>query len=105
MNRIVCRRRPVAGFVATSEAIADILNVPADYPTIVAAVNAASNGDEIHIDAGTYYESGIDLQGKAIVIMARSLQERSTQRSMVRIRAASSRELGEAMTRRYAIFD
>ena len=69
MNRIAA---VVAGlslaFIATSEAIADILNVPADYPTIVAAVNAASNGDEIHIDAGTYYESGIDLQGKAIVI-------------------------------------
>lgn len=69
MNRIAA---VVAGlslaFIATSEATADTLNVPADYPTIIAAVNAASNGDEVHIDAGTYYESGIDPQGKAIVI-------------------------------------
>ena len=47
MNRIAA---VVAGlslaFIATSEATADTLNVPADYPTIIAAGNAASNGDE-----------------------------------------------------------
>jgi parallel beta-helix repeat protein len=33
------------------------LNVPADYATIQAAINAASTGDTILVQSGTYYEN------------------------------------------------
>lgn len=38
------------------QASAAVLRVPAQYPTIQAAVNAAASGDEIRIAAGTYTE-------------------------------------------------
>lgn len=37
---------------------AAILNVPAEYPTIIAAVEAAVSGDEILVQAGVYAEAG-----------------------------------------------
>ena len=40
-----------AAFATTTAAD---LNVPADYPTIQAAVDAAENGDRIQIAAGVY---------------------------------------------------
>jgi hypothetical protein len=56
-----------------------VKNVPADYPTIQAAINAASIGDTIQIAAGTYNEdvrlvSGICLEGAGIdqTIISRS---------------------------------
>ena len=41
---------------------------PADQPTIAAAINASANGDVIAIAAGTYYESNLNPNGKAITI-------------------------------------
>ncbi|MEO0630963.1 MAG: right-handed parallel beta-helix repeat-containing protein, partial [Planctomycetota bacterium] len=38
---------------------ADVLNVPADFPTIQAAVDAAQSGDEIVLAPGTYESPGI----------------------------------------------
>ena len=48
-----------------------VKNVPADYPTIQAAINAASTGDTVKVAAGTYSEnvtlkSGICLEGAGI---------------------------------------
>ncbi len=54
----------LAGVCAPS-AVADVLEVPAEFPTIQAAVNAAADGDEIRIAGGTYHEN-IDLLGKAL---------------------------------------
>ncbi len=54
------------GLVATS-ATADVLNVPADYPTIQSAIAAAVAGDEVLVAAGTYFEA-IDLLGKAVTL-------------------------------------
>lgn len=55
---------------------ADILNVPADYPTVAAAVNAVVAGDEIVIAAGTYNHSsmllnhgGFTIRGVGLVVL------------------------------------
>ncbi len=37
--------------------LAATLNVPADYPTIQAAINSASSGDLVEVDIGTYREN------------------------------------------------
>ncbi len=43
------------------------INVPADVPTIQAAINAASNGDTVLVAPGTYTEN-INFSGKAITL-------------------------------------
>src|SRR5262249_32502938 len=47
------------GLVAVLPADSALLQVPAGYPTIQSAVNAAQSGDEIHIAAGVYKEQAI----------------------------------------------
>ncbi|MCP4211780.1 MAG: hypothetical protein GY764_09920, partial [Halieaceae bacterium] len=48
------------------------INVPADYTTIQAAVDAASNGDEILVAPGTYTDTQdghvVDMKAKAITL-------------------------------------
>src|SRR5438132_13793840 len=43
------------------------LHVPADQPTIQAAINAASNGDTVLVSPGIYVEN-INFNGKAITV-------------------------------------
>ena len=59
---------PLLACLLTCKAsMADTIHVPADYPTIQQAINAASGGDEIEVAAGIYTER-IDTNGKAITI-------------------------------------
>jgi predicted outer membrane repeat protein len=47
----------LATAIATAPAAAAIRNVPADYPTLQAALNASTAGDVIRVAPGTYVES------------------------------------------------
>jgi len=42
------------GLATTAPVLADVINVPGDYPTIQAAINASSVGDTIMVAAGEY---------------------------------------------------
>ena len=57
------------------QAVADILNVPADFPTIQAAINAAIAGDEVVVADGEYTGAGnknLDFHGKLITVRSAS---------------------------------
>ena len=56
---------PVFILLGATVASADIINVPADYPTIQKAINNAEDGDEVVVAPGTYFEK-INFKGKAI---------------------------------------
>ncbi len=49
----------------------DVLSVPSEYATIASAIDAAADGDEIHVGPGTYTARGVVLDplGKAIRIL------------------------------------
>jgi hypothetical protein len=62
--------KPIALFVfllGTMTLQATIIRVPADKPTIQAAINSASNGDTVVVYPGLYYEN-INFRGKKIVV-------------------------------------
>ncbi|HLW85406.1 MAG TPA: right-handed parallel beta-helix repeat-containing protein [Candidatus Sulfotelmatobacter sp.] len=59
---LVCLLLPASAFT-----YAATINVPADQPTIQAAINAAKNGDTVLVAPGTYFEN-INFEGKAITV-------------------------------------
>jgi len=67
--RAIVSRPLVVVLVAAAAPCANAgdIHVPADYSTIQAAIDAASSGDVVLVDPGTYAEN-IDLKGKAITV-------------------------------------
>src|SRR5215468_7514237 len=55
----------LAGMIDAPAVLGGTINVPANQPTIQAAINAAVNGDEILVAPGTYHEA-INFSGKTI---------------------------------------
>ena len=58
-------------------AVGEVIVVPDDYPTIQLAVDAAVDGDEIHVDQGTYRET-VDLGGKGLSLIGLSGMDGTT---------------------------
>jgi hypothetical protein len=58
----------VLGFAADSFASAADIRVPADYPTIQTAVDAAEDDDTIHIASGVYFEQ-VRINSKKLILI------------------------------------
>jgi len=58
-------------------ASAQIIHVPDDQSTIQAGINAASTGDTVLVDTGTYYEN-INFYGKAITVASNFILDGDT---------------------------
>lgn len=63
----ILRLAALAPLFGTFALAQNTLRVPADQPTIQAAINAAADGDTILVSPGTYYEN-LDFVGKAITL-------------------------------------
>lgn len=54
-----------------------IINVPGDYPSVQAAMDAAGPGDEVVLAAGTYREQNLKFHGKAITVRSAGPEDTS----------------------------
>ncbi|MEO8085364.1 MAG: T9SS type A sorting domain-containing protein [Bacteroidota bacterium] len=57
----------IVSVILFQNASASVINVPAQYATIQAAILASSNGDTVAVSPGTYFEN-INFRGKSIVL-------------------------------------
>lgn len=68
----------LAFVLVTSSIYSTIKNVPADYATIQAAINASVNADTVLVAPGTYFEN-INFRGKNIVVTSNYFQSGNPQ--------------------------
>ncbi len=66
MNKLSCCVAVAVAGVG-GQAVAGIIIVPGDFPTIANAITAAMNGDEIVVGPGTYNEQ-VNFMGKAVTL-------------------------------------
>ena len=68
-NRVACIFAVIqfGGMAAVSAGAQTTIKVPADQPTIQAAINAANSGDTVLVSPGKFTES-IDFKGKALTV-------------------------------------
>ena len=78
MKSILINSALLVIFLFVCRANGTILNVPADYSTIQAAINAASNGDTVLVAQGRYYEN-INFLGKNILVTSQFLNNNDVQ--------------------------
>lgn len=68
----------ISSIILTSNFLSgQIINIPTDYPTIQQGINAASNGDTVLVDIGTYVEN-INFNGKNITVASNYLITQDT---------------------------
>jgi hypothetical protein len=72
----------VLALLAAPTAFAGTINVPADYPTIQQAINAAVNGDVVKVAAGTFFEN-INFKGKAITVQGVGRRPQSSKWTLI----------------------
>ncbi len=78
----MCKRHSAVAAAAWLAGVAPaaVINVPADYPTIQAAIDAAVNGDEVVVAQGVYTGPGnrdIDFGGRLITVRSANGPEKS----------------------------
>lgn len=69
MSRVlsIIGRVALLSVLSSPLALATIIRVPSDQPTIQTGINAATNGDTVLVDPGTYFEN-INFNGKRIIV-------------------------------------
>lgn len=74
MQNVVTRAcLTIVTLAAIGNAIASVIHVPADQPTIQQGIDAANSGDIVAVAAGTYFDL-LDFHGKAITLRSESGQ-------------------------------
>lgn len=63
MKRMTIGAIALFAWLGTGSAVADVINVPGDYATIHAAVQAAAPGDIVQVAAGTYTDCTHETEG------------------------------------------
>lgn len=79
--------------------------VPADFPTIRAAIAAAVDGDRVLVAPGTYYEYVLDFQGKGIELVSEDGADATTLKGLGNLLTFRSGEGADTIVSGFRILD